>query len=93
MGFFTVRGVLRTAWPVYALMAADIVLGIAAGLVPMLSLPSTVFDLLIGMACPMLLHACYACIFEELSSHRNTQTAPGEALARALAAGEEYADK
>lgn len=89
MGFFTVRGVMRTAWPVYALMAADFILGVAGRLLPVLSIFSTVFDLLIGMACPMLLHACYACIFEELSSRRSSKAAPGLARARALAADEE----
>lgn len=91
MGFFTVRGVLRTAWPAYALMAADFILGVAGRLLPVLTIPSEVFDLFIGIAAPMLLHACYACIFEELASHRSTQVAPGLAHARALAAGEESA--
>ena len=71
MSFFTIRGLLRCSWPVWALMAAEILLGVAAeyGLLP--ALP-------VDMLCEgsrifrtMLLCAVYVCVYEELRSRNS----------------------
>lgn len=96
MNFFTVRGMLRTAWPVYALMAADFALGVAAVFLPSLAIPATIFDLVISVLCPMMLDACYTCVYEELRQQRKQKSdaaAPGAARARALAAGQDSTEE
>lgn len=88
MNFFTVRGLLRTAWPAYALMAIQVILDISAALLPVLTLPVTLFILVGNLLTPMLLHSCYVCIYEELQTRRLAMEASGTARTHALAAGE-----
>lgn len=88
LNFFTVRGLLRTAWPAYALMTAQIILGVAGALLPMLTIPVKIFTLVGNFLTPMLLHTSYVCIYDELRAIRQAQEAPGNPRAVALAAGE-----
>ncbi len=92
MNFFTVRGLLRTAWPAYALMTAQIILGVAGALLPVLTVPVNIFTLVGNFLTPMLLHTSYVCIYDELRAIRQAQEAPGTARAQGLAAGLEYAE-
>lgn len=92
MNFFTVRGLLRTAWPAYALMAVQVILDISTALLPVLTIPVTIFILVGNLLTPMLLHTCYVCIYEELRTRRQAQEASGAARAHALAAEDEYVE-
>ena len=88
MNFFTVRGLLRTAWPAYALMTVQIILGVAGAVLPTLAIPVNLFTLVGNFLTPMLLHTSYVCIYDELRAVKQAQEAPGNPRAIALAAGE-----
>ncbi len=93
MNFFTVRGLLRTAWPAYALLTVQLILGVAGAVLPMLAIPVNIFTLVGNFLTPMLLHTSYVCIYDELRAVRQAQEAPGAARARALASGDEYTEE
>lgn len=93
MNFFTVRGLLRTAWPAYVLMTVQLILSVAGALLPVLAIPVNIFTLVGNFLTPMLLHTSYVCIYDELRAFRQAQEAPGAARARALAAGEEFTEE
>ena len=90
MNFFTVRGLLRTAWPAYALMAAQVILDISTAFLPVLTIPVTIFILVGNLLTQMLLHTCYVCIYEELRTRRQAQEASDAACAHVLTANEDY---
>lgn len=92
MNFFTVRGFLRTTWPTWALLTAEFLLGAAAIFLPIPRLLLKILsDFLIICSMMLLCPAC-ACVYEELRTHQQTPETPGAVRARALAAGEDYAE-
>lgn len=88
MRFFTVRGLIRTLWPVCLVAVFVVALIVAEDYIAWLKIPAAVFTTTARIFIQMTACACYVFIYDELRQ-RTLVTPENEGLARARALAQE----